>query len=275
MITYPHAKINLGLHILRKRVDGFHDLETLFYPIDLRDILEIIPSPELPYPRLTVSGIEIEGHADNNLCLQAYRLLHNDFPNLDPVSIHLHKQIPTQAGLGGGSADASFTLRSLNSIFKLGLSSEDLRSYAARLGSDCSFFIDSNPSIGSGKGDILTPFPISLKGYYLLVIVPSLKISTAEAYANTTPHIPNLSLQEILAHPIQDWKNLLNNDFESSLFPRYPILADIKSCCYKHGALYASLSGSGSAMYGVFPSSPTLSPFRSLGNPQLYCEELS
>lgn len=274
MITYPHAKINLGLYILRKRDDGFHDLATLFYPIGLRDILEVTPAPDLPHSRLTISGLDIEGDINKNLCLKAYRLLQNDFPDLVPVSMHLHKQIPTQAGLGGGSSDASFTLRSLNDIFKLGLSVEELKSYASRLGSDCNFFIDPVPSLGSGKGDILTPFPISLKGYYLLVIIPPIKISTAEAYADSTPRIPDLSPEEVLSCPIQNWKTLLNNDFESSLFPRYPILANIKFCCYEHGAVYASLSGSGSAIYGIFSAPPPLSPFRSFENLQLYSDIL-
>lgn len=274
MITYPNAKINIGLHILRKRSDGFHDLETLFHPIGLRDILEILPAPDLPHSRLTISGLEIEGNTTDNLCLRAYELLKNDFPDLPSVSIHLHKQIPTRAGLGGGSADASFTLNSLNSLFQLGLTQPQLQSYASHLGSDCSFFITSTPSIGTEKGDILTPFPLSLQGYHLLVIVPPLKISTAKAYAHTTPHIPSLSLREILSLSPLDWKNQLNNDFEQSLFPRYPILSDIKSCCYTHGAIYASLSGSGAAMYGLFPTLPPLDPFQQFDHPFLYSEIL-
>ena len=248
MIAFPPCKINLGLNVLSKREDGFHNLETIFYPVQWTDILEIIPSEETTF---TSSGISIPGEESENLCLKAYQLLQDDF-KIAPVKIHLHKIIPIGAGLGGGSSDTAYTLRLLNSIFKLSLSTDQLKQYASKLGSDCSFFVEDRPMIGTGKGEILEPIELSLKKYYLVLIKSPIHVSTKEAYNNLIPKKPTHQLSEIVNGSINNWKDLLKNDFEESVFRKYPEIKVIKNKLYEEGAVYASMSGSGSSVFGLF-----------------------
>ncbi len=248
MVVFPHGKINLGLHVISKRNDGFHNIETCFYPIPWTDILEVIKSESFSF---SCSGIPIPGDSEENLCIKAYQLLQTDL-NLSPVKIHLHKVIPTGAGLGGGSSDAAFMLRSLNSLFSLNLSTEQMNLYAAKLGSDCSFFVTDTPKLGRGRGEILLPLAVSLKDLYLVIVKPRIHVSTAEAYAGVKPRNLIFSLAEILESPITSWKEKLTNDFEESVFQIHPQINKIKNELYRQGALYASMSGSGAAVFGIF-----------------------
>jgi 4-diphosphocytidyl-2-C-methyl-D-erythritol kinase len=248
MVTFPHAKINLGLKVLRKRPDGYHDLETCFYPVPWNDILEIIPANDFKF---SSSGLAIHGSADNNLCVKAYNLLKNDF-KLPPVHIHLHKIIPMGAGLGGGSSDAAFTLLQLNDSFELGLSIQALQNYAAQLGSDCAFFVSSEPKIGTGRGEILTQATVSLNGKFLVAVKPDIHVSTADAFAGIVPGGSQMSITEVLMKPIAEWKQFLKNDFEHTIFEKYPAIKSLKDELYNSGAIYASMSGSGSSMFGIF-----------------------
>lgn len=247
MVSFPHCKINLGLNILAKRTDGYHDIETCFYPVPWTDILEIIPSEHFEF---TSSGITIPGKEEENLCIKAYQLLQRDF-NLGPVKIHLHKIIPMGAGLGGGSSDAAFTLRLLNSIFELKISEETLKRYASRLGSDCSFFVKDAPQVGTGRGEILNPVQFLLKGKFIVIIIPPIHVSTAEAYAGVKPAMSS-SIMDIITRENSSWKNFLKNDFEESVFRSHPQIKSIKEKLYQRHAVYASMSGSGSAVYGIF-----------------------
>ncbi|MFM7672819.1 MAG: 4-(cytidine 5'-diphospho)-2-C-methyl-D-erythritol kinase [Bacteroidota bacterium] len=262
MVLFPPAKINLGLRILRKRTDGYHDLDTVFYPIGLTDVLEIIPSTAAT-TELKVTGITPPGDSDDNLCVKAWKLLKADFPQLPPVYMHLHKNIPTGAGLGGGSADGAYALRGLNSTCKLGLSREQLISYAAQLGSDCPFFIYDEPCVSAGRGEILTPLPFSLNGYHLFLVNPGIHVSTKEAFAGVTPNEQAHSSSELLSQPIDTWQGELINDFENSIFPNHPEIARIKQQLLDAGAVYASMSGSGSTVYGIFKESPAQVAFAS------------
>jgi 4-diphosphocytidyl-2-C-methyl-D-erythritol kinase len=248
MIVFPPCKINLGLHVISKRPDGYHDIETCFYPVPWTDILEIIPSNKTAF---TFSGQPISGKEESNLCVRAYSLLQQDFV-IPPVQLHLHKIVPSGAGLGGGSSDAAATLKLLNEIFSLGIGMERLRSYASLLGSDSPFFIEPQPTFGTGKGEIVTPLYLPLKGKYLMVVDPGIHCSTAEAYGRVNARQPKMPLKEILARPIAEWKEFLQNDFEPSIFSSYPILRDIKERLYQRGAAYASMSGSGSSIFGLF-----------------------
>jgi 4-diphosphocytidyl-2-C-methyl-D-erythritol kinase len=257
MIAFPPCKINLGLSVLRKRPDGFHDLETCFFPIPWTDILEIIPSAAFSF---AASGLDIPGNPEENLCIRAYRLLQKDF-SLPPVQIHLHKIIPTGAGLGGGSADAAYTLRLLNDIFTLNLTSETLAAYAARLGSDCAFFTQDQPMIGTGRGEILEPVAIDLKDKYLAICKPDIHVSTAEAYASITPHIPNISIKEILStKPLEEWWFHLKNDFEAPIMAKHPSIRNTRDKFYAQGARYASMSGSGAAVFAIFDDNVEIDP---------------
>ena len=253
MITYPNAKINLGLNIVEKRPDGYHNLETVFYPINLQDALEVtkLENEDEEY-KLKVSGVTIEGEPDNNLVVKAYRLLKKDFPDMAPINIHMFKHIPTGAGLGGGSADAAFMIKLLNNKFKLDLSTEKMEEYAAILGADCAFFIQNKPVFASGIGNIFESINLSLKGYYIVLVKPDIFVSTKDAFANIVPMHPNHSLKEIIRMPIETWRATMKNDFETSVFQKYPEIAAIKDKLYDMGAIYASMSGSGSAVYGIF-----------------------
>ena len=258
MILYPNAKINLGLSVLQKREDGFHNLETLFYPVEAADVLEIVEGDSL---QMHQYGIEYPGEAMDNLCVKAYKALARDF-DIPPVEIHLYKKVPVGAGLGGGSSDAAFTLRGLNEMFSLGLSDESLAAYAATLGSDCPFFIYNRPMLGTGRGEILEPVEIaSLENYQIRLVYPPYFVSTAAAYGGIVPrdkrvangeNVDNRSVLEILGQPVETWKDSLVNDFERTVFAKIPQLAEYKTKLYDQGAVYASMSGSGSAFFGIF-----------------------
>ncbi len=252
MIVFPNAKINIGLHIVSRRPDGYHNLETVFFPAGLADALEMIPSET---PALTISGIPVDGPVEENLILKAWHLLNIDF-NIPPARFHLHKKIPPGAGLGGGSSDAAFTLRLLNDYFTLGLKKSQLKRYAAQLGADCPFFIDNQPAFASGTGTRLKPQKLDLTGFQLVLLKPACSVSTREAYRNVQPARPHLSLKNITHLPVEQWKNQVVNDFEKSILPRYPEIKNCKDFLYEQGALYASMSGSGSAVFGIFCQLP-------------------
>jgi len=248
MVTFPGCKINLGLHILNRRPDGYHDLNTCFFPVPWTDILELIPSKEYAF---ALTGLTIPGSPDNNLVAKAYQMLRADF-DLAPVQVHLHKLVPMGAGLGGGSADAAHALRLLNTLFSLQIPPSKLSEYAQQLGSDCSFFLSGAPAMGSGKGEILEPAELPLNGYYAIILTPEIHLSTAEAYASVKPKQPVENLRVTLKRPVTEWRKWLVNDFEVTVFPRFPQLAKLKEHCYIKGAVYASMSGSGSSVYALF-----------------------
>ena len=250
MLFFPNAKINIGLNISSKRADGYHNLESIFYPIAWCDILEIMPSKQLCFDS---SGLSIPGQG--NLCLKAYELMKIHY-GIAPVSMYLHKNIPIGSGLGGGSSDAAFTLMALNTIFELGLEKDELKKMAAQLGADCPFFIDNTPSLANGIGELLFPVDLDLSNYHLLIIKPDIFVSSAEAFSNIVPQTPSLSLKEEIKMPIEKWK--LKNDFEESIFTQYPVLMEIKKSLIQAGALYTSMSGSGSSIYGLFSKKPEL-----------------
>ena len=252
MITYPNAKINLGLNIVEKRPDGYHNLETVFYPINLQDALEVNLREGEDEFSLKVSGVSIEGKPEDNLVVKAYRLLKKDYPNMPAIDIHMYKHIPTGAGLGGGSADAAFMIKLLNEKFKLNLSIEKMEEYAAILGADCAFFIQNKPVFASGIGNIFEPIQLSLKGYYLVLVKPDIFVSTKDAFAHITPMQPTQSLKEIIRMPVETWRATMKNDFEESVFQKFPEIAAIKDKLYDLGAIYASMSGSGSSVFGIF-----------------------
>lgn len=254
MITFPNAKINVGLYITRRRPDGYHDLETLFYPIDLCDILEIVPAQD-DNTTLTITGIPVDGDVEKNLVMRAYRLLQSQY-DLPAVEIHLHKVIPFGAGLGGGSSDASYTLQMLRDMFALPLSDDNLAEMASKLGADCPFFIYNRPLIATGIGDCFSSTNFSMQGKYIVLVKPPIAVSTAEAYAHVTPNTPSQSLSEQVAQPIDKWHDVISNDFEKSVFPIHPRIAAIKQRLYDMGATYASMSGSGSSVFGIFDTPP-------------------
>ncbi|MDO7887439.1 4-(cytidine 5'-diphospho)-2-C-methyl-D-erythritol kinase [Hymenobacter cheonanensis] len=254
MLSFPNAKLNLGLYVTAKRPDGYHALETVFLPLPWADVLEVLPAPKGQLaPDLTLSGRPIPGEVATNLCLKAYELLKADFPSLPAVQMQLHKIVPIGAGLGGGSADAAFALRAISDVFGLNLTTGQLESYARRLGADCAFFIQNTPRLALEKGDVFEPIDLNLAGTPCVVVYPGLHISTAQAFAGIVPQAPAHPLRTALARPMAEWRHTVFNDFEKSLAPVHPLLADIKQQLYEAGATYASLSGSGSAVYGLFP----------------------
>ena len=263
MITFPCAKINLGLNIVSKRPDGYHNLETVFYPIPLTDALEIkymdekFPS-EAPCD-LKITGKDVDCNEEDNLVIKAYQLLAADF-QLPRVHAHLVKRIPTQAGLGGGSSDAAYMIRLLDERFRLNIGIPEMERYAAKLGADCAFFITADPSYAEGIGDVLMPVDVpgaGLGGYYLAVVKPSVAVSTRDAYAAIVPTTPAKCCRDIVRQPIETWKDELVNDFEAPIFAMHPELAAIKQSLYDAGAVYAAMSGSGSALFGIFREQPT------------------
>lgn len=255
MVSFPPCKINLGLRILSKRADGYHDLDTCFYLVPWTDVVEIIPAQRTSF---STSGNPIPGNEHDNLCMKAYHLLKKDYA-LPEVAVHLHKIIPTGAGLGGGSSDCAHTLRLLNTMFDLQLSQQQLMTYAGVLGSDCAFFIQDSAMIGTGRGEVLHPASVNLSGKYLVLVKPPVHVSTAAAYAGVTPRSAAQSVQFIVeSAPIHTWKDVLENDFEASVFKKYPSIGEIKSYFYQQGAIYASMSGSGSAVFGIFDHAATI-----------------
>lgn len=266
MITFPNAKINLGLYITEKRPDGYHNLETIFYPVPIEDALEIhvqndsqlsTSNSQLTKYSLHQAGLEITGNAEENLVVKAYLLLDKEF-NLPPIDIHLYKHIPSGAGLGGGSSDAAFMLKLLNERFELKLTDKNLEEYAAVLGADCAFFIKNTPTYAEGIGNIFSPLSLSLKDYQILLVKPDIFVSTKEAFSLIKPHKREYSLKEIITRPVSEWKERMVNDFEASVFPQYPVIGEIKEKLYQNGAVYAAMSGSGSSVFGLFAPDATM-----------------
>lgn len=266
MITYPIAKINLGLNVVKKRQDGYHDLETVFYPIPIRDALEVqlmdegFPSTvdcdlkvTFPYGQCTD---DLLGDEQHNLVIRAYHLLKDDFPTLPRLHVHLWKNIPMQAGMGGGSSDCAYMIRLLNELFCLGMDHETMMRYAAKLGADCAFFIKSTPCYAEGIGECLQPINIDLKGWHIAVVRPDIPVSTKEAFSLIHPHRPAKCCRDIVKQPVETWRYELLNDFEDSVFALYPALEALKQQLYDIGAIYAAMSGSGSAVFGLFREAP-------------------
>lgn len=253
MIVFPNAKINIGLNVVSRREDGFHNLETIFYPVKLSDALEFVPAEKT---ELSNSGFIIDGLPEDNLVLKTYHLLKEDF-QIPPVKFHLHKAIPFGAGLGGGSSDAAFALKMLNDYFNLNLTDAQLEDYAARLGSDCPFFIRNKPVFATGTGNIFESIDLDLSAYQIMVLKPAFSVNTAQAYKGILPVKPDYSLLERIQEPIEKWKDLIFNDFENTVFQTFPQIQELKEFLYSSGALYSSMSGSGSAVFGIFRHLPT------------------
>lgn len=266
MICFPNAKINIGLNITEKREDGLHNIESVMYPLKriVFDALEVIEASPLPSPlgrepqvKIHTTGIRIDGNPENNLCVKVYNLIKKDYPQIPDINIYLHKVIPIGAGLGGGSADAAFFIRLLNDTFELGISWGEMHHYAKQLGSDCSFFVSNKPAFAEGKGDQLESIQLDISGYYIALICPDIHINTAQAYSGVKPKKPERSLEnDIQKLPIAQWKKYIHNDFEDSIFLKHPELKKIKKKLYSLGAVYASMSGSGSSVYGIFKKQP-------------------
>ncbi len=251
MLARPCAKINLGLNIVGRRADGYHDLETVFYPIPLCDELRMEMAE---HDTFSASGMAIgSDEGEENLVVRAVNLLRQEGLHVPPLSISLVKNIPTGAGLGGGSSDAAFTVTTLNHELRLGLSPGDMRELVSRLGADCPFFVDPKPVFAEGIGNVFTPVDVDLRGWHLVLVKPDDFVSTKEAYAGVSPHAPQRKLREVLGGDIATWRDYLVNDFEATVFPLHPSVERTKAELYKHGAIYASMSGSGSSVYGLFP----------------------
>jgi 4-diphosphocytidyl-2-C-methyl-D-erythritol kinase len=258
MITFPKAKINLGLRVTGKRPDGYHDIETIFYPVSLSDALEFVILPGRPEDEIVVTGLEIKTKPENNLVIKALRRLRerHSFPVL---KIHLHKAIPSGAGLGGGSSDAACMLKAINKYLRLNLSLQELKAIALDIGSDCPFFIEYVPSVATGRGEILKPLKANfLEGYYIILLNPGISISTKEAYYNTFISSSDTNLEQLASLHLSKWKKLIVNDFEDYAFKLYPVISEIKRSLYKSGAVYSSMSGSGSSVYGIFAKKPEI-----------------
>lgn len=259
MIQFPSCKINLGLSIIEKRSDGYHELETIFYPVPLQDMVEVcLNEKSTEQIRFTHSGILVPGDSENNLCIKAYQLLKNKFPQIPATQIHLHKNIPMGAGLGGGSSDATAVLKIMNELFNLQLNQQELISLAAQLGSDCPFFVYDTPCIAKGRGEILTPISCDLSQYTIVLIHPEIHVSTAWAFGQLNPHKKNKSIADIIQQDIFTWKEDLINDFEAPIFTAHPLIASLKAFLYQEGAIYASMSGSGSTLFGIFSKGKTI-----------------
>jgi len=267
LVNFPNCKINIGLKVIRKRDDGFHDIETIFYPLPIYDALEIIKGPvTIPGSKsvspsgieFSVSGLPIKDDPGRNLCIRAFELIRKDFPAIPPLRIHLHKAIPIGGGLGGGSTDGVFTLMLLNEKLKLNISRDKLLDYALQLGSDCPFFIVNQPCVGTGRGEVLQPLSIDLSTYSFVLVNPDIPIDTGWAFSNVSVNRSAKPLQQIITQPVESWKTDLKNDFEEIVVNHYRGLNEIKKTLYDHGALYASMTGSGSCFYGIFQkNSPT------------------
>jgi 4-diphosphocytidyl-2-C-methyl-D-erythritol kinase len=251
MITFPSAKINIGLSIVKKRDDGFHNIESVFYPIPVNDVLEITLKENNAKATFINSGYIVDSPIDSNLCIKAFRLMQGEF-NIPDLHIHLHKVIPFGAGLGGGSSDAAYTIKAINGLFNLQLSIARMKEIAAKIGSDCSFFIENVPSLAKGRGEILKPINLDLKGWCLVLVKPEIHISTAMAYSEATPKKPGFDLENIVTLSVDEWKENIINDFEQHIFIKFPRLQEIKGKLYSLGAAYASMSGSGSTIYSLF-----------------------
>ncbi len=257
MIQYTQCKINIGLNILFRRNDGFHEIDTVFYPVNfLNDAVEVIFSDD-DCDHVYVTGLEIDAPIEDNLCYKAVQLL-RQYYMFPKISVYLYKKVPMGAGLGGGSADATTTLMIINDLFCLEITKTQLMEFAAQLGSDCAFFVSSTPQLGKGRGEKLTPISLDLSGKFLMIVKPNIHISTADAYKNVKPNNHRDSLAKISNIPLGEWKHFVENDFELSVFEKYPQIAELKNKLYQHGAVYAQMSGSGAACYGIFDKSPSL-----------------
>jgi 4-diphosphocytidyl-2-C-methyl-D-erythritol kinase len=255
LVVFPNCKINLGLHVLEKRNDGYHNLETIFLPLSLKDALEVCSCHPKNSPsdfELSVTGLPIPGDTDNNLCTNAWRLLKNDFPDLPAVKLHLLKAIPAGGGLAGGSSNGAFTLMLLNQFFSLSLSQEELINYALQLGSDCPFFILNKPCLATGRGELLKEIAVDLSEYKIVVVYPKLHINTGWAFSQIKPRTKAQSLEDIVSQPIESWREKLVNDFEEPVFQAHPPLQKVKQSLYDAGAVYASMTGTGSCIFGIF-----------------------
>lgn len=256
MITFPIAKVNLGLNIVERRADGYHNLQTVFYPVPLTDALEVNEMhhafPLTADCDIKVSGIALDGPEEQNLVVRAYRMLKNDFPTLPRLHVHLHKNIPSQAGMGGGSSDGTAMLLLLNRCYGLGLSQEQLIQRAKRLGADCPFFVMNSPAYAEGIGERLKPISLKLSGWHMAIVRPDINIPTKEAFALIEPRQPRENCLDIVSQPVETWREKLTNDFEKSVFAQHPLLANIKDSLYQQGAVYAAMSGSGSSIFGLF-----------------------
>jgi len=255
VIIFPNAKINIGLNVISRRADGYHNIETVFYPIKINDALELISAGDTNFK---CAGLSIPGRAEDNLCLKGYELLQADF-ELPPISIFLYKHIPIGAGLGGGSADAAFFIRLVNNCFNLGQSDEQMMGYARQLGADCAFFIKNKPVFAQGVGDEFEPINLDLSRYKIVLVMPPAHVSTGEAYRGVKPAKAQTPLRELINLPVRDWKSQIKNDFEDSVFKNHPAIRGVKAALYDAGALYASMSGSGASVFGIFPAIPDLS----------------
>ena len=269
MLTKPICKINLGLNVVERRPDGYHNLETVFYPVPICDTLEVFEMDDaFPSPYncdLKVTNITIDGDEQKNLVVRAYNLLKQDFPSLPRIHAHLYKDIPTQAGMGGGSSDCGFMITLLNEQFHLGLSNEQMIRYAARLGADCAFFILNKPCYAEGIGERLEPIDLDLSGWYLAVVRPDIPVPTKEAFSLITPQHPAKNCRDIVMQPVETWRDDLTNDFEKSVFALHPEIGDIKDRLYDLGATYAAMSGSGSSLFGLFRQTVSLDEFDAEG----------
>lgn len=259
MTEHPNCKINIGLNIVSKRTDGYHNLESVFYPIPISDTLEIVKADTFSFEQ---DGIALDCQGNENLCVKAYRMMQKDFPQIGPVAIRLTKNIPSGAGMGGGSSDAAFTIKMLNSLFQLGLQTEQLQGYAARIGADCAFFIENKPVFASQKGDVFQDITLDFSGYRLLLVKPEVGVSTSEAYKNIVPAPAPFDLRKLGSTPMEEWKQLVTNDFEKSVFEKLPVLREIKERMYQGGAVYAAMSGSGSTIYGFFAKDQDITELR-------------
>ncbi len=269
MITFPNAKINLGLNVVEKRPDGYHNLETVFYPVPITDALEVFPmDPSFPSDvdcDLKVTNISIDGDEQKNLVVKAYNLMKQDFPTLPRIHVHLYKGIPTQAGMGGGSSDCGFMITLLNQQFQLGLTDQQMIDYAAKLGADCAFFVLNKPCYAEGIGEELQPVSLDLKGWYLAVVRPAIPVSTKEAFSLIVPQHPEKNCLDIVRQPAETWRDQLTNDFEKSVFAIHPEIGAIKDRLYDMGAVYAAMSGSGSSLFGLFRQPVSLDAFDAPG----------
>ena len=262
MITFPIAKINLGLNVVEKRADGYHNLETVFYPVPIKDALEVQVMDDA-FPSevdcdLKVSNMLIEGDEQRNLVVRAYQLLKQDFPQLPRIHTHLWKGIPSQAGMGGGSSDCAYMIRLLNEMFQLQMSDSQMIDYAARLGADCPFFIKSTPCYAEGIGERMEAIALDLSDWYIGVVRPDIPVPTKEAFSRIHPHYPQKNCREVVKQPVESWKDELINDFEESVFALHPEIGEVKERLYRMGATYAAMSGSGSALFGLFRQTPEL-----------------
>ena len=257
MVAFPHCKINLGLNVLRKREDGYHDIETVFFPIPVFDIVEIVSNNQTT--RYTNSGIDT-GEYENNLCVKAYHLVKNDYPSLPSASIHLHKRIPVGAGLGGGSSDASSVLLLINEKYKLGIPESKLFDYAIQLGSDCPFFLNDHASFATGRGEILSPVKLDLSEFKIVLVNPGIHVNTKEIFQKVIPSIPAKRIDKIIVQNVETWKQELENDFEKVVFPMHSELSEIKNILYRQGAEYASMTGTGSTLFGIYKKDKRIIP---------------